>query len=204
MEMIIKMAPFVIGLIGVLVAVWRFMVEMPRGRQGNLRDEYKFFKDFLSDLKAHPDMHPFLMEKGYQAVSGGAEVSGAEMEYILQLHGSVEALRKFVSGRRYLDFYTTRTDQKIKFKRKYLNNWTRFWRKWSYAGVYFTCSSIAVSPLLLPGLKLMSPENTLVSLILTLPVFFPIAIMALRAAVRINNAESLIKSQVRVSSIRES
>jgi hypothetical protein len=43
-----------------------------------------------------------------------------------------------------------------------------------------------------------------VSLILTLPVFFPIAIMALRAAVRINNAESLIKSQVRVSSIRES
>jgi hypothetical protein len=204
MEMIIKMAPFVIGLIGVLVAVWRFMVEMPRGRQGNLRDEYKFFKDFLADLKAHPDMHPFLMEKGYQAVSGGAEVSGAEMEYILQLHGSVEALRKFVSGRRYLDFYTTSTDQKIKFKRKYLNNWTRFWRKWAYAGVYFICSSIAVSPLLLPGLKLMSPEKTLVSLILTLSVFFPIAIMALRAAVRINNAESLIKSQVRVFSIHES
>jgi hypothetical protein len=204
MEMLIKVAPFVIGLIGVLVAAWRFMVEMHRGRQGNLRDEYKFFKDFLSDLKAHPDMHPFLMEKGYQAVSGGAEVSGAEMEYILQLHSAVEALRKFVSGRRYLDFYTTSTDQKIKFKRKYLNNWTRFWRKWAYAGVYFICSSIAVSPLLLPGLKLMSPEKTLVSLILTLSVFFPIAIMALRAAVRINNAESLIKSQVRVSSIHES
>jgi hypothetical protein len=204
MEMLIKVAPFVIGLIGVHVAAWRFMVEMHRGRQGNLRDEYKFFKDFLSDLKAHPDMHPFLMEKGYQAVSGGAEVSGAEMEYILQLHSAVEALRKFVSGRRYLDFYTTSTDQKIKFKRKYLNTWTRFWRKWLYAGVYFICASIAVSPLLLPGLKLMSSEDALVSLILTLPVFFPIAIMALRAAVRINNAESLIKSQVRVSSIRES
>jgi len=61
--MLIKVAPFVIGLIGVFVAGWRLMVEMPRGRQGNLRDEYKFFKDFLSDLKAHPDMHPFLMEK---------------------------------------------------------------------------------------------------------------------------------------------
>lgn len=204
MEMLIKISPFIVGLIGVLVAVWRFMVEMPRGRQGNLRDEYKFFREFLSDLKAHPDMHPFLIEKGYQAVSGGAEVSGAEMEYILQLHSSVEALRKFVSGRRYLDFYTTVTDQKIKFKQKYSKNWTRRWRKWSYAAVYFICSSIAVSPLLLPGLKLMSPERTLAALILTLPLFFPIAIMALKAAVRINNAESLIKNQVRCSSIHQS
>lgn len=197
MELLVKALPFIVALAGVLVAIWRLIIEMPRGRQGSLRDEYKFLKEFLSDLKKESDMHPFLMEKGYQAISGGVIISSAEMEYILQLHGSVDALRKFVSGRRYLDFYAMAVDEKFKFKEKYIRRKARLWRKWLYAAVYFICSSIAVSPLLLPGFKMMSPEKTFEVFIFTFPMFFSIAILAARAAVRVNNAESLVKNQIR-------
>lgn len=199
MEVFAKFAPFIVGLIGALVAIWRLLIDLPRGRQGSLRDEYKFAREFLSDLRSGTEMHPFVREKGYQAVSGGAELSSAEVEYLLELHGPVQAIRKFSSGRKYLMFYTTVADKKIKFKTKYVHRWSRLWRKALYAGIYFVCSSIAVAPLLLPGFELMNSEQSLAAMILSMPLFFPMAFLALKSATRINDAESLVKTQVKYS-----
>ena len=202
MDSLMKFLPFIIALAGALTAIWKFIIDLPRGLQGSLREEYKFAREFLSDLKFQKDMHPFVREKGYQAVSGGAELSGAEIEYLLELHGSVQALRKFVSGRQYLEFYTTVADQKIRFKSKYVSPWSRNWRKSLHAILYFIFSSCAVGPLLLPVFKLLNSDKSFTALMITIPLFFPIAFLALKAAMRINNAESLVKNQVRYNSRR--
>lgn len=199
MDALAKFAPFVVAVIGLLIAIWKQLIEFSRGKQGNLRDEYRFSREFFSDLAAHPQMHPFLREKGFQAVSGGTDLSGSEREYFLELHGSVNALRNFISGRKYLDFHTTVATHKVRFKKRYMQRWSRLWRKSMYGLTYFICASLAMSPLLLPSIDLLSADKSFVALVVTVPIFLPSAFLALKAAVRINHAENLVKNQVKHS-----
>ena len=70
-ELLYKLATFLLG----AIATWRVVVELIRGRHGSLRDEFKFAKEFLQELKADPDMHPFLKQKGFQAIAGDPRLS---------------------------------------------------------------------------------------------------------------------------------
>ncbi|XVJ70854.1 MAG: hypothetical protein HEQ39_15460 [Rhizobacter sp.] len=47
------------GLVGA-VGLWKIYVEISRDRLGQLREEYKFAKEFLADIEKNPQMSPFL------------------------------------------------------------------------------------------------------------------------------------------------
>ncbi|MFD2450707.1 hypothetical protein [Ideonella paludis] len=123
-----------VTLFGGPVATWKVMEELLRGRRSHLREEYKFARDFLKEVDDNPKMHPFLKQKGYQAIAGDTSLSAGEIEYILSLHDSARALKDYVLGKPYLEHLTTATSRQIVFKQRYESPWPRRVRK-----VFFSC-----------------------------------------------------------------
>lgn len=59
--------------------------------------------DFLQEVNSNKQLHPFLREKGYQAIAGDKQIGANEIEYLLSLKGPERALRDYVLGRPYLE-----------------------------------------------------------------------------------------------------
>ena len=79
-EQILKIGAFFLS----AVATWKVIIELLRGRQGRLREEYIFAKAFFEHVQSEPNLHPFLKEKGYQAIAGDPTLTAAEIEYLLR------------------------------------------------------------------------------------------------------------------------
>jgi hypothetical protein len=165
------------------------------GSQGRLREEYKFAKEFLNHLSEEPLMHPFLKQKGYQAIAGDTQLTALEIEYLLTLHDSARALKDYVLGRLYLKHFATAAESQITFLPKYKARWPRLWRKTLYFILYMLFFSCAFSPLLLPTLKSLQSIHELGLLAITFTLFMPPGFLALRAGVRITRAEALVANQ---------
>ncbi len=114
----------------------------------HLRDEYKFAKEFMEALHAPDSMHPFLREKGFQAIAGDNQLSADEVEYLLSLQKPDQALRDYVLGKRYLDHLPHMGNLQVKFRAKYEGSWSRNWRKTFYLLAYTLLVFLALSPLL--------------------------------------------------------
>jgi hypothetical protein len=187
--------------IGALVAsvftTWKIIVEMLRGRHGHLREEYKFAREFFKDVADHPNMHPFLKQKGYQAIAGDTQISSNVIEYLLTLTNSSQALKDFVFGRSYLTYLTTAsaTGFQIAFRKKYMTKRYRTWRKVGYFLLFMVCYLIGSAPLLLPIAKAIPPAQSLTIFATAALLFFPPSFFALREGVRIARAEVLVENQ---------
>jgi hypothetical protein len=187
----IKIATVILGAIATMKVVYEWLY----GRYGRLREEYKFARDFLKDLKDDSDLHPFLKQKGYQAIAGDTTLSASEIEYLLELHDSGRALKDYVLGRPYLRHFTTAANQKVAFKSRYESGWSRNWRKLMYFVLYMALFMGAFSPIFIPAVKAAFPADKVVYLAFTFLLFAPAAVLALRAGVRIARAEALVKNQ---------
>ena len=190
-DLIIKLGTLAIGAIG----TFRLTYDWLYSRKGRLRDEYKFASEFIRQLKEDPEMHPFLKQKGYQAIAGDPELSGREIEYLLTLKDSAQALRDYVLGKAYLAHFVTAKDEQIAFLQKYETSWSRLWRKCAYLALYFVFFMGAFAPLHLPAFELAKPSDALLMLVVTAPLFIPPGFLALRAGVRIARAEALVRNQ---------
>lgn len=190
-DIAIRIGMLLLGAVG----SWKLIIEFSRTGRAHLRDEYKFAREFFKDLAEMPDMHPFLKQKGYQAIVGESSVSAQETEYLLALHDPAKAVRNYLQGRRYLEFLSTSTGAKLEFKPKYKRKWSRDWRKVIWATLYFVCYSVGVSPLVLPGFKLLSPVLMPFAFMVTATIFFPAGFFALTAGIRISRAEELLGRQ---------
>ena len=183
-----KAGMLIVGAFG----TWKLIVELLRSRHGYLREEYRFAREFLSNLEENPKMHPFLLQKGYQAIAGDTRHSAAEIEYLLTLQDAPRALKDFTLGRPYLDYLDTAPGAKIALKAKFQGSWQRLWRKGMYLALYVGCYALGVSPIYLAKSGQVLPMFALTAL-----VCFPAGYFALRAGVRIARAEVLVKNQHR-------
>lgn len=190
-DLVIKISTLSLG----AIATMKVAHEWLYGRHGRLRDEYKFAKDFLTDLKDDPDLHPFLKQKGYQAIAGDTTLSASEIEYLLELHDSGRALKDYVFGRPYLQHFTTAADQKVAFKSQYKSKWSRIWRKLLYFVLYVAFFMGAFSPVFIPSIETAPVMEKVLYLAFTILLFVPAALLSLRAGVRIARAEVLVKNQ---------
>lgn len=154
-DLAVKLGTLLVGAIG----TWKLLVEFMRGRQGQLREEYKFARDFIADLQRGPDMHPFLKQKGFQAIAGDSRLKGAEIEYLLTLQDPAQALEDFVQGKRYLQHLAIATDSQVTFRREFERVWPRWWRKAMYLTLYFACYFLGFAPAVLPAFKLLSTSQ---------------------------------------------
>ncbi len=156
-------------------------------KRSQLREECKFIKDFLEEVKNNPSLHPLVLEKGYQAIAGTTTVSTEEMTYILSLKNPGKCLNDYLDGKEYLNKLDIHSDSKFTFKKQYSAPWSRKWQKRLYFTLYFISIGLAMSPLFIP--------QSFRLLIITIPVYISCALWFLDRAGRISSAERLVKNQ---------
>ncbi|WP_151073230.1 hypothetical protein [Cupriavidus oxalaticus] len=188
----VKLASVIFG----IFALAKNYYDISGGRRNRSREAYKFARDFLDDIESGKKIHPYAIEKGYQAISGDSGLSGDEVAYLLSLKEPERALKYYVMGRPYLEHFPQKNKQ-IDFAPKYRNDWSRTWRKLLYAAIYFIFSLGTMMPLILS--KFFSNEMSSVFTLFGIMAvtIFPTGLMALRNAAKIHRAEKLVNNQSR-------
>lgn len=92
------------GLVGSVFTAYKLFQEVFLNKKPRLRDEYKFAKDFLNDIAAVEQRHPYLIEKGYAAISGKESLTAKEIIYLLSQPWPSLSLRQYAAARRYVMF----------------------------------------------------------------------------------------------------
>lgn len=191
LEQILKIGAFVLS---ALVTV-KVLIEFLRSRQGRLREEYKFAREFFEHLRQEPQLHPFLKQKGDQAIAGDPSLTAAEIEYLLTLQDSSMAMKNYVLGRRYLEHHSTAGHSQVVFKKKYSKPWVTSVLQRYYYAQYFFLYLLAFSPLLASSIAAYFNARTAVALAVSVVIFLPTAIYSLLAAIKIGRAKELVASQ---------
>lgn len=178
-----------------IFGVGRALYEIISGNKPKLRDEYKFARDFFEDLASKKTLHPFAIEKGYQAIAGTTAIKSDEVAYILTLENPARCLRDFVLSRKYIEHLNTTGDLQITFAKKYKSGWSRNWRKFVYMTAYVLFAYGTLSPLVHAEQLGLQPKSLLTLLAFTLPLFGFIAWNSIRSFARIYRGEKLIENQ---------
>lgn len=184
----------IFGTILALFGVAKIVNELVSKKKSKLKEDYTFSKSFFEDIKKD-NLHPYLLEKGYQALAGSHVVNAKEIAYILTLKDSERWLRDYIFSIKYLIFSATSNKEEINFSKKYKKKWSRLWRKSFYLLTYILFALLAMSPFLLSQGKSVPIGNVLIQLAFTLPVFGIIAGLALIEGLKIKKAEELCEKQ---------
>ncbi len=182
-----------IGLIGAGRLIYDLLTSQP----GRLREEYRFAKEFLLDQDKVPAMHPFMREKGYQAIAGDTRLSADEIEYLLSLQGASRALRDYTLGRQYLRHLPQQGNLQVQFKEKYESIVARRVRKYWFLAAYAALSFSGFFPFVFSRVLFRDPSDMLFVTGVTLLVFLPSAWLSLRSAIRLDRAEKLVQHQAK-------
>lgn len=185
LETIIK----IIGAIAAIFGAGKIIYEITIGRKSRLREEYKFAKEFLEDLKNNPTLHPFVVEKGYYAIAGSTIFKAEVIAYILSLKNPVKCLNDYVLSKEYLQTIKTNGDIHLAFSKQYSWGWFRCLIKGIYFFLYIFCAVMAIIPIFLP--------KPLIFILTSTPAFGYWAVIVLNWYIRIDRGEKLVKHQQR-------
>lgn len=164
------------------------------GKRSNIRDEYSFSKKFFDDLE-NGKLHPYVVEKGYQAIAGTTNVKASEVAYILSLKNPVQCLRDFVLSKDLFERLETNGSFKLVFKRKYKSKFSRSWRMAMYFVLYFVFAFLAFAPFVISTVTKSSFSTYIVQLAITFPVFGSYAWFALKSYGQLKRGEYLFNNQ---------
>lgn len=192
----------IFGIILALFGVAKIVNELVSKKKSKLKEDYTFSKSFLEDVKKN-NLHPYLLEKGYQALAGSHVVNAKEIAYILTLKDSERWLRGYIFSIKYLVHLAASNNTEIVFNKKYKKKWSRLWRKSLYLLTYVVFALLAMSPFLTNHGKSIPIGDTLIQLAFTLSVFGFIAGMALIEGLKIKEAEELVEKQDRYEKLIE-
>jgi hypothetical protein len=196
-ELLIKIASAVAGTFGIAKILYDILI----GKRGDMREEYAFAQKFFAELTANPEMHPFVREKGYQAIASDRTLETVEIEYLLTLKKPDRALKDYVLGRNYLEHLPNIGNLQIAFKDKYKRSWTRYWRKTLYLLLYFALAFLAFAPLFLFKFTSGNIPEMFLALLVCLAFFGPSAWFCVTKAGSIYRAEKLVQHQHKHSQI---
>lgn len=184
----------VIGALGAVIALWYKIYEFRFNKKSRLREEYKFSKNFLSDIN-ECKLHPYAIEIGYQAIAGTEIVKPNEIEYILSLENPAQCLKDYILSRQLMEKLETKGNLSLKFKKKYIKNWSRKWRKGMYFSLYMVFAFIALSPVIVSKYINIEFSKTFALLVISLPFGGIYAWAALNAHSKIKRGEHLMTNQ---------
>jgi hypothetical protein len=186
-----KLAAIVVG----AVTAWNVVVSLLRGRKSQAREEYRFAREFLSDLKGVAKESAYLKQKGCYALVGDTSLEHETLEYLLGLNNPAQSIRDFSLGYEYLEHVVTDPHMQVRFKRRYANDRRRYAMRWSLLILYVLTYLLAFSPLLLHTFGVWGPSSPFPSFIFTATVFLPAAFFAVKSGVRLERAEKLVTYQ---------
>lgn len=186
----------IIAIVGI-ITIGKILYDIATKKQGNLRDEYKFSKEFLDDTNLE-NLHPFTLEKGYQALAGSSIAKKEEIIHILSLENPIQCLNDFKFSRNLVELNVKSNNLLFKFKEQYSLNFSRLWRKILYAVLYIILVVFSLSPLLTPVFNSFFNTDLLTRpefLFATFPVGIFYAWTSLNTVLKIKRAEFLVKNQ---------
>jgi hypothetical protein len=183
------------GAMAAIIGAGRVIYDITVGNKSRLREDYKFAKEFLHDLKESPDLHPFAVEKGYQAIAGSTALKTEEIAYLLSLENPGKCLKDYVLSKEHLQHLNTSGDLQLFFAEKYSTPWARTWRKALYLTLYLVLSLAALSPLIMVKAGITKPIQLVTLLAFTITIFGYYAWVSLKAFARIYRGEQLVQNQ---------
>mgnify|MGYP006205961415 FL=1 len=174
-----------------MMAAAKVIIDLSVGTKARLKDDYRFAKEFFSDLDAEW-LHPLAVERGYHAIAGTRGINATDIAYLISLDKPQRRLTDYVFSRAYVDMDAS--NHKIAFKQPYWTAFSRRWRKCWECLKYVVLAAIALAPFLVVGVLRYDLEY-LMLLIVTVPIFGTLAVNSLVNYVRIGCAEELVKEQ---------
>lgn len=186
-------AKVVLGAVGIITA-GKVFFDIFVDKKTNLREEYKFAKEFLDDTRKG-ELHPYTLGKGYQAIAGTVTVKASEIEYILSLKDPVQCLRDFILSKQLFERLEVEGDFKLVFKERYKSSCSRRCRKFFYLLSYFILAFLGFSPMILSKFFEVSAADSLLRLLFTLPFFGLYAWLSLKAYAKIARGEHVFNNQ---------
>lgn len=183
------------------ITAWNVIVSLIRGRKSQMRDDYRFAREFLSDLQGAIKHSRYLKQKGCYALIGDASIEYETLEYLLTLSNPAQAIRDYSLGCRYLEHVVTNPNLQVRYKRIYSSKGARRTLRWGLLVLYVVTYLLAFSPILLHIFGVWGSSSPLPSFVFMAAVFLPAAFFAVKSGVRLDRAEKLVGYQtVRPSS----
>lgn len=192
---ILELAAKAIGLFGSIFTAYKLLLEVVVHRKTRLREEYKFVKEFLSDIGASSGPHPYLVEKGFAAVSGKDNLTAAEILFFLTQPNPSLSLKRYSEARqRYVEY--SQDENRVNFKGKFTDAGKRRWSKISYASGYFCLAALSLVPLFFASnLFGKNWQMAIVFILMFLFAFGPLAILCLLEVIHMTKGEKLVEGQ---------
>lgn len=184
----------IIMAIGVMIGAARIINEFSTGSKLKLREEYRFAKDFLSDVAEPNKLHHLAVERGYYALAGTSSIKVSDIAYLISLQNPDKSLKDYALSRRYVEF--NEQLHRVIFRSKFKNKFSRLWRKAIHFTAYVMFAGLALSPLMLAGPYNLGLKFMLLALA-TIPSFGFFAFDSLRSFIKIQRAEALVKEQAK-------
>ena len=85
LDILLKSGTLLLGVIG----AGKLLYDLWIIKHSRMRDEYTFAKTFFHEVSTNPTSHPFLREKGYEAIAGDRQLSADTIEYLLSLENPI-------------------------------------------------------------------------------------------------------------------
>lgn len=188
-ELLLKIVSF-LSLAG---GIAKLLYDFYTASVNQMREDYRFGREFLADIDARRPMHPFLREKGFHALAGSSRLDAEEVAYLIALPQAGRAIRDYTLGQPYLEITGSGKARRIGFRPRYRQPWAQRLRLWGYTVLYLLLFGLALSPLQRAATGQGSGE-TVVALAVSLVAFLPTALMALKAAINLHRARTLVRS----------
>ena len=176
------------------VVLSKFLYDVASGKRTKLREEYRFAKELLSDISTG-ELHPYVKEKGYQALVGSPDISVEEIEYILTLKNPVKCLKDYVLARGYLEKIESRGNTHLRFKPKYQSKRKRLILIIWYLVWYVVFAFLVASPFVLNHWYDFTPTDLLILVSISGATFAFPAWISLQSGARIVRGQSLVENQ---------
>lgn len=183
----------IFAVMGALLTAYKLLNEIIFNRKPRLREEYKFTKKFLADIAEAKKPHPLLIEKGFVAVSGKADLTAKEIIFFLAQRSPTQYLKWYSDARDYVEYIDSTNT--VKYKGKYIENGKRKFAKLLNVLGYIVFASLALIPFVFSSnIFGKNWQQAFFYSVIFMLSFGPLAIMFLLAQLRIVKGEKLIES----------
>jgi hypothetical protein len=200
-DSILKIGISFVTVTGGLFALPKILYENSTLRKSQRREEYEFSKKFISEvfedqICKKPKVHPFIVEKGYQAISG--EMLGYnEIMTLLNFPNPLLALKKFFRSQELL---ILTKDGLFEYIKKYNSTGKRWFYRKLYSTAYFVLAMVAILPFTFKkqlGIELESTESIIKYSLFVVAILFW-AISQLLKYINMEFAEYIIEEQAKI------
>lgn len=181
--------------IATCAAAWKLLKELPEllaGRRKTLREEAEFADKFLKRV-SDGDLPAIAVEKGYQALAGSRAVRAKGIQHLLSLSDDPRLLQDYVDGIHYIDMKDDTGELRFQFSDKSKSRQRRTWLKFQCNAMYAVFFLFGLLPFVIALFR--QGFEPLLYLLVTVPVFMPLAFLCAADGMKVVSAERVIQAQ---------